>query len=210
MRTDVVVVLCCVGAVVFAASAVAVWLWVSRYVNNTTKTKLSKTCPTLEYTGRDIDNPKVENLTCTDMLRAFGPELASFVDSTEPMTCTKFQEILEMDEVKSILLTDSIPADFCSKECCDASVNTPIKLACIGSKTSDDEESSFCNNMCVNGITEAGGWRCDLGRKFTYLGDGKVQDSWTSGVYNAQMYGDVSLEEAETICCTEQKKEGLE
>jgi len=172
-----------------------------------TNVQMSKTCPTITYTGTDIENPAKTELTCTDIIRAFGPELASMSGKdTQTLTCADFQAILESDPVKAILHRDSIPTDFCSDACCDVSAFQDTPLACIVSDKENDD--ALCADMCVNGIEESD-WRCDLGRTFSYSDAGLV-DSWTNGVYQGKVYGDGNFKDASTICCTEQLKQGLE
>lgn len=169
--------------------------------------KLVTSCPTMKYTGTDIDNPLNMELTCTDMIRAFGPELASLSSKdSSKMTCKDFEDVINTDTVKAILHRDSIPDNFCSPSCCDISTYQDVPLACIVSDTENGH--SLCENMCVDGI-DRDKYRCDLGRTFTYSEEGLV-DSWTGGVYKGELYGTGSFEEAKTICCTEQIKSGLE
>lgn len=199
MSSVIVVVLCCVGAIVFAASVVAVWLWVTRCgktVSNTSNALLSKTCPSITFGNTAM--------TCMDILQKFGPALTTYADTDEPMTCRKYQKIFQMDEVKSALQQKSIPSNFCSMDCCNLSMLTYPYAACVGSTTPDD--NALCDNdMCVHGITEEEGWDCQAGRPFTIETNGRVRDSLTSGIYNASMYGDVKLKDAKTVCCTTKK-----
>ncbi len=174
------------------------------YITTTLK---NKSCPTLTYTGSDIENPEITELTCSDIIRGFGPELASLSgkDAAAQLTCDDFQEILNSDSVKEILHVDSIPENFCSSSCCDSTLYTPTSIACILTDSCSED-----TNMCVNGIEEENGWRCDLGRSFESVGGNTVKDSWTGGLYTGELYGEGQLENATNICCTEQKKEGLE
>lgn len=171
--------------------------------------KLVTSCPTMEYTGTDIANPSNMELTCTDMIRAFGPELASLssIEDTSKMTCKDFEDVMNTDTVKALLHRDSIPDNFCSPSCCDISAYQDVPLACI---VFDENNENLCKgrNMCVHGIDE-NNYRCDLGRAFTNSEEGLV-DSWTGGVYKGELYGEGSFEDAGTICCTEQIKAGLE
>ena len=204
-------------------------------IHNTFTKKMSSSCPTLQYTGTDIQDSQKTDLTCNDIIQAFGPELASLAGKdADAMDCAAFQKVIESQPVKDILHIDTIPADYCSAKCCDNSTYVPTNLACIVTNqpcdTSDD--------MCVNGI-DSSAYRCDLGRSFTYV-DGsesidannvhtaKVVDSWTGGVYTGQLYDDgqhygeaVSSSSAVSssaptfatapyLCCTEQVKSGLE
>lgn len=166
------------------------------------KTKCTQ-CPTITYTGNDIENPTITELSCTDMIRGFGTELASLsgMSSNTELTCDDFQKILESSTVKSILQIDEIPEGYCSSDCCDISAYSETTIACV--------DSQDCSNMCINGINEEDGWRCDLGRKFEYVSDNTVKDSWTGGMYKGELYGDGTLADADNLCCTEQKKEGL-
>ena len=206
--TIVVFLACLVGIFLIG---VAIFLWVPRLKTEECQPQNEESvssCPTITYTGNDIADPTKTELTCTDMIRAFGPELASMsgVQDTSTLSCGDFQQILETDQVKAILGRDSIPSNFCSSECCDASAFQDTPLACIVSDKEND--SDLCANMCVNGI-DSNDWRCDLGRTFTYSENGLV-DSWTQGVYQGVVYGDGEFKTAKTICCTEQLKSGLE
>ena len=202
------IICACIGGALFITLVTFIILWILS--NNKSSPELidaSVTCPTLLYTGTDIENPLKTELTCSDLIEAFGPELASFANKdSDSLTCNDFQSILEMDEVKAILHVDSIPKGYCASSCCTIGKYTPTSLACI---TSENDDATLCNDMCVNGI-ESDKWRCDLGRKFTYQKDGTLLDSWTNATYNGTLFGDVSFEKAASICCTEQLKSGLE
>ncbi len=205
------VVTACLGSLTFCAIVTVLLYWVLRVPQREADSDetqiLNQECPTITYTGYDIANPTKTELTCTDMVQAFGPELAAFSNQDAAnLTCDDFQTLLEMDAVKSLLQVDSIPKNYCSSNCCDIAAYKPTSLACI---TAQEYDPSGCDNMCVNGITEDD-WRCDLGRPFTYQEDGSLLDSWTNSSYQGTLYGTIPFESAGMICCTEQLKSGLE
>jgi hypothetical protein len=163
-------------------------------------------CPTLTYSGTDITNPTNTKLTCNDLITGFGPELASMSgkDTSTPLNCEDFQSIVESQQVRDILHIDYIPPNYCAPSCCDATKYKPIAIACT--------INTSCDNMCIDGIEDKDGWRCDLGRPFTLVEGttNQLKDSWTGGVYSGQVFGTGTFESADSICCTEQKKKGIE